>query len=153
MDTTSSTKEIEGYKVNHFGNIAKEKFSKMTTEEKAKYFEAKQKLRDEGVVFPKFEFDAEKKIEELESNIKELEASTNGESVTSANGESVTSGNGESKPKASKTGKADVMNMSYKEVLEQIPDEKQRKKLVNYVKAKLDASKHWFRGVLAVNQS
>jgi acetyl-CoA carboxylase alpha subunit len=91
-------------------------------------------LRDEGVVFPKFESDAEKKIEELESKIKELEASTNGESVTSENGES--------KPKASETGKADVMNMSYKEVLEQIPDEKQRKKLVNYVKAKLDASKH-----------
>ncbi|GFH61252.1 predicted protein [Chaetoceros tenuissimus] len=129
-------KEIGGYKVNQFGNIPKERFSKMTTNEKDKYFEAKQKLRDEGVKFPEFSktSDTEKKIEELESKIKELESSTNGESVTRENGES--------KPKARKTGKADVMNMSYKEVLEQIPDEKQRKKLVNYVNAKLDASKH-----------
>ncbi|GFH50749.1 predicted protein [Chaetoceros tenuissimus] len=133
VNTTSATelglkgipKEIAGYKVNNFGNIPKEIFSKMTTEEKKTYFEAKQKLRDEGIEFPessKFD-DTEKKIEELESKIKELEATTIGEPVTPENGES--------KLKARKTGKADVMSMSYKEILEQIPDEKQRKKVVN----------------------
>ena len=142
VHTTSATEqgskdmpdEILGYKLDHNGNIPHAQFEKMTKGEKDKYFDAKRKLREEGVVLPKFESDAEKKLKELESKIKELEATTNGEPVPDENGES--------KPKARKTGKADVMNMSYKEVLEQIPDEKQRKKLVNYVNAKLDASKH-----------
>ena len=42
------------------------------------------------------------------------------------NGESVTPKDGESKLKAGKSGNADIMTMSYKEVLEQMLDEKER---------------------------
>jgi hypothetical protein len=110
-DKPSIPGTIGGFKVNKKGRINNDAWRRMSFDERAKYYNAKDKLRKSGVIFledKQFDSTAEEEEEETEEKAKEESTSDN----------------------------ANINTMTFAEVLERMPEETATKTL-NYVTSKL----------------
>ena len=116
---------IGGFKVNRNGRINSEAWSRLTPEEKKSYYDAKDKLRQAGVVFPGDERNhgnSNTATKEQQQTIKELEKQLRESNVE--------------KDSASPSSAAKLNKMTFAEVLKCMPEETATKTL-NYVTSKL----------------
>ena len=146
--TGDSSKPIPGtignFKVDKNGFINKHAWEKLSKEDRTKYFNAKKKLREEGVVFPKQRSsdngDDSKKESNL--NVTQSEPFKNQQRTISKLQKQIKDmEGGDSNSTADKdTSSSNINNMSYADVLKKLPKEA-AEKTQKYIKSKISVMK------------
>ena len=146
-NTTSTTSEIPeeigGFKVNKSGIVDGETWKKMQSEDRKSYWDAKNQMREDGIIFPPREDTFNKRGEKGDSSesmkqkahIKKLQ-----KQLKKENDDSVASTSSPKKDSKKDSDKANINTMTFAEVLNRMPKDN-ASKASDYIKSKISVTR------------